>query len=55
MDYVLAFVFALLAGVAVIELLDWAMPTGADKRQRRMIELYAASLAAVLCIGSMWW
>ena len=36
MDYVLAFVLALLAGVAVIELLDWAMPTGADKRQRRI-------------------
>lgn len=55
MEYILAFVLALLAGVAVIELLDWAMPTGADKHQRRMTELCMASLAAVLCIGSMWW
>nr|DAU71862.1 MAG TPA: hypothetical protein [Caudoviricetes sp.] len=55
MEYILAFVLALLAGVTVIELLDWAMPTGADKHQRRMIELCMASLAAVLCIGSMWW
>lgn len=52
MDYSLAFALALLAGVAVIELLDWAMPTGADKHQRRMVEFYAACLAAGLCIGS---
>ena len=44
-----------IVGIAAIEVMDNVCPKRADKAQRRMTECAVAMMAAVLCIGSMWW
>ena len=49
------YIFALLSGVIAIEVFDQAMPYGADKYQRRLIEFGLAAVCAALCIGTALW
>lgn len=41
--------------IAAIEVMDNVCPKRADKAQRRMTECSVAMMAAVVCIGMMWW
>ena len=44
-----------IVGIAAIEIMDNVCPKRADKAQRRMTEYSIAMMAAVVCIGMMWW
>lgn len=41
--------------VAAIEVMDNVCPKRSDKSQRRMTECSIAMMAAVVCIGMVWW
>ena len=41
--------------IAAIEVMDNTFSRRADKAQRRMTECAVAMMAAVVCIGMMWW
>lgn len=41
--------------IAAIEVMDNVCPKRADKAQRRMTECAVAMMAAVVCIGTVWW
>ena len=41
--------------ISAIELMDNVCPKRADKAQRRMTECAVVMMAAVVCIGMMWW
>ena len=41
--------------IAAIEAMDSVLPKHADVTQRRMTECAVAMMAAVVCIGMMWW
>ena len=41
--------------IAAIEVMDNVCPNRADKAQRRMTEYSVVMMAAVVCIGMMWW
>ena len=42
-------------GIAAIEVMDNVCQKRADKSQRRMTECAVVMMAAVVCIGMMWW
>lgn len=44
-----------IVGIAAIEVIDNVCPKRADKAQRRMSECAVVMMAAVVCIGMMWW
>ena len=44
-----------IVGIAAIEVMDNVCPKRADKVQRRMTECSISMMAAVICIGMMWW
>ena len=44
-----------IVGIAAIEVIDNVFPKRADKSQRRMTECAIAMMAAVVCIGMVWW
>lgn len=44
-----------IVGIAAIEAIDNACPKRADKTQRRMTECTIAMMAAVVCIGMVFW
>lgn len=44
-----------IVGIAAIEVMDNAFSKHADKAQRRMTEFAVAMMAAVVCIGMVWW
>ena len=44
-----------IVGIAAIEVMDNVCPKRADKVQRRMTEYSVVMMAAVVCIGMMWW
>lgn len=44
-----------IVGIAAIEVMDNTFSKRADKAQRRMTECTVAMMAAVVCIGMMWW
>ena len=44
-----------IVGIAAIEVMDNLCPKRADKAQRRMTECAVVMIAAVVCIGMMWW
>ena len=44
-----------IVGIAAIEVMDNAFSRRADKAQRRMTECAISMMAAVICIGMMWW
>ena len=41
--------------IAAIEVIDNVCPKRADKAQRRMTECAVTMMAAVVCIGMLWW
>lgn len=41
--------------ITAIEVMDNVYPKRADKTQRRMTECSIAMMAAVVCIGMVWW
>ena len=44
-----------IVGIAAIEIMDNTFSRRSDKSQRRMTECTIAMMAAVVCIGIMWW
>lgn len=44
-----------IVGIAAIEVMDNVCTNRADKAQRRMTECAVAMMAAVVCIGMVWW
>lgn len=44
-----------IVSIAVIEVIDNVFQKRADKAQRRMTECAVAMMAAVVCIGMVWW
>ena len=42
-------------GIAAIEIIDNICPKRADKAQRLMTECAVVMMAAVVCIGMVWW
>lgn len=44
-----------IVGIAAIEVMDNVYPKRADKAQRRMTECAVCMMAAVVCIGMVWW
>lgn len=44
-----------IVGIAAIEVVDNTFSRRADKAQRRMTECAIAMMAAVVCIGMVWW
>lgn len=44
-----------IVGIATIEIMDNVYPKRADKAQRRMTECAVVMMAAVVCIGMVWW
>ena len=44
-----------IVGIAAIEVMDNICPKRADTAQRRMTECSVVMMAAVVCIGMMWW
>ena len=42
-------------GIAAIEIIDNICQNRADKAQRRMTECAVVMMAAVVCIGMVWW
>ena len=44
-----------IVGIAAIEVMDNICPKRADKAQRRTTECAVVMMAAVVCIGMMWW
>lgn len=44
-----------IVGIAAIEVMDNVFPKRSDKAQRRMTECAVAMMAAVVCIGMVWW
>lgn len=44
-----------IVGITAIEVMDNVCPKCADKAQRRMTECAIAMMAAVVCIGMVWW
>lgn len=42
-------------GIAAIEVMDNVFPKRADKSQCRMTECAISMMAAVVCIGMLWW
>ena len=44
-----------IVGVAAIEVMDNVCPKRADKAQRLMTECAVVMMAAVVCIGMVWW
>lgn len=44
-----------IVGIAAIEVMDNVCPKRADKAQRRMTEYAIVMMAAVVCIGMVWW
>lgn len=44
-----------IVGIAAIEVIDNVFTRRADKAQRRMTECAVAMMAAVVCIGMVWW
>lgn len=44
-----------IVGIAAIEVVDNTFSKRADKAQRRMTECAVAMMAAVVCIGMVWW
>ena len=41
--------------IAAIEVMDNVCPKRADKAQRSMTECVVVMMAAVVCIGMLWW
>lgn len=41
--------------IAAIEVMDNVCPKRSDKAQRRMTECTVVMMAAVVCIGMVWW
>lgn len=44
-----------IVGISAIEIMDNICTKRADKGQRRMTECAITMMAAVVCIGMMWW
>ena len=44
-----------IVGIAAIEIIDNVCPKRSDKAQRRMTECAITMMAAVVCIGMVWW
>ena len=44
-----------IVGISAIEIMDNVYPKRADKAQRRMTECVITMMAAVVCIGMVWW
>ena len=44
-----------IVSIAAIEVMDNTFYRRADKAQRRMTECAIAMMAAVICIGMLWW
>lgn len=44
-----------IVGIAAIEIMDSTFSRRSDKVQRRMTECAVSMMAAVVCIGMLWW
>ena len=44
-----------IVGIAAIEVMDNICPTRSAKAQRRLTECAVFMMAAVVCIGMVWW
>lgn len=54
-DLMMLIIATAIIGIAAIEIMDNVCPKRADKTQRRMTECAVAMMAAVVCIGMVWW